>query len=36
MYLNNEGKPSPAGGCSPFSIVKRRLFINPVNIKISI
>ncbi|OOM15959.1 hypothetical protein [Clostridium saccharobutylicum] len=37
MYLNNGGEPSPDGGCSPFSVVsKRMLMINPVNIKICI
>ncbi|MFR1905811.1 MAG: hypothetical protein ACLS28_08795 [Clostridium neonatale] len=37
MYLNNGGEPSPDGGGSPFSFVsRRRLMINPVNIKIYI
>lgn len=36
-YLNNGGEPNPDGGGSPFSFVlKRRLMINPVNIKICI
>ena len=37
MYLNSGGEPSPDGGGSPFSFVsRRRLMINPVNIKIHI
>lgn len=37
MYLNNGGEPNPDGGGSPFSFVSRRkLMINPVNIKICI
>jgi hypothetical protein len=36
MYLNNGGEPSPEGRGSPFSVLKRRLFISLVNIKISI
>ncbi|MEX0060981.1 recombinase family protein [Clostridium butyricum] len=36
-YLNNGGEPNPDGGGSPFSFVsKRKLMINPVNIKIHI
>ena len=36
-YLNNGGEPNPDGGGSPFSFVSRRkLMINPVNIKICI
>ena len=36
-YLNNGGEPNPDGGGSPFSFVsRRRLMINPVNIKIHI
>ena len=36
-YLNNGGEPNPDGGGSPFSFVsRRRLMINPVNIKICI
>ncbi|MDU4848671.1 MULTISPECIES: hypothetical protein [Clostridium] len=36
-YLNNGGEPSPDGGGSPFSFVsRRRLMINPVNIKMYI
>ena len=36
-YLNNGGEPNPDGGGSPFSFVSRRkVMINPVNIKISI
>ena len=36
-YLNNGGEPSPDGGGSPFSFVsRRRLMINPVNIRICI
>lgn len=34
MYLNNGGEPSPDGGGSPSFILRRRLMINPVNIKI--
>jgi len=37
MHLNNRGEPSPDGGGSPFSVISRRkLMINPVNIKICI
>jgi len=37
MYLSNEGEPNPEGGGSPSHFVSRRkLMINPVNIKISI
>lgn len=37
MYLINVGEPSSDGGGSPFSVVsRRRLIINPVNIKICI
>lgn len=36
MYLNNGGEPSPDGGGSPSFILRRRLMINPVNIKICI
>lgn len=37
MYLNNGGEPSPDGSGSSFSFIsKRKLMINPVNIKISI
>lgn len=36
-YLNNGGAPNPDGGGSPFSFVsRRRLMINPVNIRICI
>lgn len=36
-YLNNGGEPNPDGGSSPFSFVsRRRLMINPVNIRICI
>lgn len=36
-YLNNGGEPNPDGGGSPFSFVsRRRLMINPVNIRICI
>jgi site-specific DNA recombinase len=37
MYLNNGGEPSPDGGGSPsYFVSRRRLMINPVNIKICI
>lgn len=37
MYLSKIGEPSPDGGGSPsYFVSKRRLMINPVNIKICI
>jgi site-specific DNA recombinase len=37
MYLSNGGEPSPDGGGSPsYFVSRRRLMINPVNIKICI
>ena len=36
MYLSYGGELSPDGGGSPFSVVSRRMMINPVNIKICI
>ena len=37
LYLGNGGELNPDGGCSPFSIVsKRMLMINPVYIRICI
>lgn len=37
MYLNDGGELSPDGGGSHFSFIsRRRLMINPVNIKICI
>jgi site-specific DNA recombinase len=38
MYLSNGGDPSPenGGGSPSYFVSRRRLMINPVNIKISI
>lgn len=37
MYLSNGGEPNPEGGGFPSYIFKKRkLMINPVNIKTSI
>ena len=37
MYLSNEGELSPDGGGSPsYFVSRRKLMINPVNIKICI
>lgn len=37
MYLGNEGESSPDGRSSPsYFVSRRRLMINPVNIKICI
>jgi len=39
MYLSNVGEPSPddnGGGSPSYFVSRRRLMINPVNIKICI
>jgi site-specific DNA recombinase len=38
MYLINRGEPSPddGGGSPPYFVFRRKLMINPVNIKICI
>ena len=37
MYLSNGGEPSPDGGGSPsYFVSRRKLMINPVNIRICI
>jgi len=39
MYLSNGGEPSPdgnGGGSPSYFVSKKRLMINPVNIKICI
>lgn len=35
MYLSNGGEPNPEGGGSPdYFVSRRKLMINPMNIKI--